>query len=209
MQRQRFSQKFSSTREAICYCNVSPQCVAATCRLLCTELKYLWTWGEGRYSRFQVTGMIKWGQKSKPKKSHADFPSHKNFQSNYTARTCGSYHESSDCFEYPKKSLIKSSHPKKYLLKFSYPNKIPKSKISNPKKSFDHPCHLKFGAPPPPSWVMDPPSPRWTLFLAYKRIDSINKVAVTLSNLLFFLLVKKFSNVVNLEIIFTWNPPGN
>ena len=43
------------------------------------------------YSEFQVTGMIEWGQKSKPKKnpepkfnlkkySHAEFPSHKSFQ---------------------------------------------------------------------------------------------------------------------------------
>ena len=61
----------------------------------------------------------------------------------YTARTHGNYQESSDCFEYPKKFLLKSSSPKKYLPKFSYPNKILKSKISNPKKSFDHPCHLK------------------------------------------------------------------
>ena len=46
-------------------------------------------------------------------------------------------HESSDCFEYPKKSLLKSSHPKKYL-----PNnivldqKIWELKISNPKDSW-------------------------------------------------------------------------
>ena len=33
------------------------------------------------------------------------------------------------------------------------PKKIPKSKISNPPKSFDYPCHLKSGvhpSPPPP-----------------------------------------------------------
>ena len=30
----------------------------------------------------------------------------------------------------------------------------PKSKIPNPKKSFDYPCHLKSGVPPPPP-------PRW------------------------------------------------
>ena len=56
--------------------------------------------GGGGYSGFQVTGMIEWGQKSKPKKtpwdsnktakkslhqnltpqkSHAEFPNHKNF----------------------------------------------------------------------------------------------------------------------------------
>ena len=36
----------------------------------------------------------------------------------------------SDCFEYPQKSLLKSSYPKKYLPKFSNPQKFPKSKIS-------------------------------------------------------------------------------
>ena len=38
LQRQRFSQKFSSTHEAICCCNVSPRHVAGTCRLVCTDL---------------------------------------------------------------------------------------------------------------------------------------------------------------------------
>ena len=80
-----------------------------------------------------------------PKKSHSDFPSHKNFQRNYVAMIRQNYHNSSDCFEYPKKSLLKSSYSKKYVPKFSYPNKILKSKISNPTKSFDHPCHLKSG----------------------------------------------------------------
>ena len=51
--------------------------------------------------------------------------------------------------ERPKKSVLKLSYPKKFLPKFSYPNKIPNSKISNPKKSFHHSCHLKFGDPPP------------------------------------------------------------
>ena len=32
---------------------------------------------------------------------------------------------------------------KKILAKIFLPKQIPKSKISNPKKSFDHPCHLK------------------------------------------------------------------
>ena len=103
----------------------------------------------------QVTGMIKWGQESNqnPKNSHADFPSHKNFQSNYTARICRKYHESSDCFEHPKKTLLKSSYSKKYMPKFSYPNKILQSKISNPTKSFDHSCQLKSGVSPPGSWT--------------------------------------------------------
>ena len=56
-----------------------------------------------------------------PKNSHAEFLSHKNFQRNYAAEIRGNYHESSDCFEYPKKSLLKSSHPKNNLPKFFYP----------------------------------------------------------------------------------------
>ena len=63
-----------------------------------------------------------------PKKSHAEFPSHKNFQRNYAVGVCGNYHESSDCFEYPNKSLLKSSYLNNntilYLLKFSYPLEI-------------------------------------------------------------------------------------
>ena len=85
--------------------------------------------GRGRYSRFQVTGMIEWGQKSNPKKSldqnltskqsHAEFPNHKISRGTTPPK-------SSDCFEYPKKSLLQSSYPKKYL---------PKMKLLLPKKS--------------------------------------------------------------------------
>ena len=150
--------------------------------------------GRGGIPDFKWQGWSNGGKNQNPKKSHADFPSHKNFQSNYTARTCGSYHESSDCFEYPKKSLIISSHPKKYLVKFSYPNKIPKSKISNPKKSFNHPCHLKFRAPPP--LLGHGPSISQVDTFCWSQ-DWLYKVAVTLSSLLiFFLIVKMFSNVV-------------
>ena len=44
----------------------------------------------------------------------------------------------------------KSNYQKKILAKISLPKKIPKSKILNLKKSFDHPGHLKSGVPPPP-----------------------------------------------------------
>ena len=40
------------------------------------------------------------------------------------------------------------SYPKKYLPKLSYPKKFPTSETSNPKQSFDHPCHLKSGVTP-------------------------------------------------------------
>ena len=36
---QRFSQKYSSTHEAICCCDVPSRHAAATCRLVCTDLK--------------------------------------------------------------------------------------------------------------------------------------------------------------------------
>jgi len=38
-----------------------------------------WAGGGGAYSGFHVSGMIEWGQKSTPKKSHANFPSLKYF----------------------------------------------------------------------------------------------------------------------------------
>ena len=57
-----------------------------------------------------------------------------------------------DCFQYPKKSLLKSNHPKS-TCQISNPPKILELKISNPhpppqKKSFDHPQHFKSGEPP-------------------------------------------------------------
>ena len=51
---------------------------------------------------------------------------------------CRNYHKSSDCFEHPQKSLLKSSYPKKLLAKIFLP----------PKKPFYHPCHFTFGVPP-------------------------------------------------------------
>ena len=42
------------------------------------------------------------------------------------------YHESSDCSEYPQKIPTYIKPPQNILAKFSYP-----------KKTFDHPCHLK------------------------------------------------------------------
>ena len=80
----------------------------------------------GGYSGFQVTGMIKWSQKSRPHKMYP-FP-HLIF------------------FNTPKKSLLKSSYPSQIFV----PKKIAESKISNPTKSFDHPRHLKSRVP---TWV--------------------------------------------------------
>ena len=73
--------------------------------------------------------MIEWGQKSKPKKipgpkfNPQKIPFWTSlvvlYSRNYAARIHRNYHKSSDCFEYPKKSLLKSSYPEK----FSHPKK--------------------------------------------------------------------------------------
>ena len=44
----------------------------------------------------------------------------------------GHYHESSDCFEYPKKPLNRATQ--RNTCQIFLPKKIPESKISNPKK---------------------------------------------------------------------------
>ena len=46
----------------------------------------------------------------------------------------------------PKNPNLNQATQKSTCQKFSYP----KSKLSNPKKSFEHPCHLKSGVHPPP-----------------------------------------------------------
>ena len=58
-------------------------------------------------------------------------------------------HKSSYRFEYPKEFLLNQATQKSTRQNFQ-PPKILKLKISNPKKSFDHPCHLKSRVPPPP-----------------------------------------------------------
>ena len=90
-----------------------------------------------------------------PNKFHAEFPSHKNqFHRNYAAEIRGNYQESPDCFEYPQKSLLKSSYPQKNTFQnILTPQKIRKQEISNLKKFFDHPCPLKSGVIfPLPPW---------------------------------------------------------
>ena len=96
------------------------------------------------------------GFKQNPKNSLTNFRragkdiTRKKTKGSQDTRVLPRYHESSDCFEYPNKSPLKSSHPKKYLPNFPTQNKIPESKISNPLKSFDHPRHLNSVVPPPP-----------------------------------------------------------
>ena len=84
----------------------------------------------GWYSGFQVTGMIEWGQNSKPKISNAEYLSSQNFQRNYAARIYGNYHEPSYCFEYPKKSLLNQATQKNSQIEDFKPPKILQSSLS-------------------------------------------------------------------------------
>ena len=98
----------------------------------------------GGYSGFQVTRMIEWGQKSKPKKK---IPGPKinppknpmpNFQNLKISRK-------QNRFGYTLLAGICASTTTNLQVVLNTP-KIP-AKLSHP-KNFDHPCHLKFRVPP-------------------------------------------------------------
>ena len=99
--------------------------------------------------------MIKWGQKSKPKKIH--WASHKTPKIPCRISEPLNFPESIKWFytkietsvsNTPQKSLFKSSYQENTCQNFPTP-KIPKSKISNTKKTFDHPFTWN-PLPPPP-----------------------------------------------------------
>ena len=127
--------------------------------------------GGAGYSRFQVTGMIEWGQKIKntkkslgiqtkatkipgpqfnAQKSPSRIPEPSQFPEELRGR------DKRELYHYimnlqivlnnQNNPFLNQGTPK-LLAKIFLPPKIPTSKISNPKKSFDHPCHLKSGVP--------------------------------------------------------------
>ena len=59
-----------------------------------------------------------------PKKCHAEFASHKNFQRNYAAGMTGNYLEYSNCFESPQKIPTSIKLPQTILAKIFLPPKI-------------------------------------------------------------------------------------
>ena len=69
---------------------------------------------------------------------------------NYAAGIHGHYHESSDHFEYPKKSILKSSHPKKYLPNL-HTQKNPGIENFKPKKILRSSPSLEVRSTPPGS----------------------------------------------------------
>ena len=144
--------------------------------------------GEGNYSRFQATGMIEWLLKSKPKKiprppknpipnlwalkisrKHLNDTTHV-----LAARILGQYYESSDFFEYPKKSLVlKTSHPNN-THKMFWPKKIPESKISNPKKILRSSPTLEIRSnPPPPRGGLKFPLICYYIWISYRMVIRI------------------------------------
>ena len=103
----------------------------------------------GGYSGFQVTGMIEWSQKSRPKKiSRASSKTQKNprlfvlYSQNYAARALPIL------FNTPKKSLLKSSYPKKYLPNFRT-QKNPGIENFKPKKILRSSPSLEIPSTPP------------------------------------------------------------
>ena len=67
---------------------------------------------------------------------------------NYAAGIHGHYHETSDHFEYPKKSILKSSHPKKYLPNL-HTQKNPRIENFKPKKILRSSPSLEVRSTPP------------------------------------------------------------
>ena len=121
---------------------------------------------QGRYSGFQVIDWLNEGKKQNPqksldqnltpKKSHAEFPSHKNFQkalNDFLAQNIETL-----VLNTPKNPYLNQATPppqkKRKLPNFPTLPKSRKLKISNPKNFFDHLCHLKSGVNP--CWVLRP-----------------------------------------------------
>ena len=114
--------------------------------------------GGGGTPDFKWQGWSNGGKKQNPKKSldqnltskqsHTQFPSHKHFQRNYAAQIFRLF------WITHKIPRLKLSHPQKIFLgsliakNENFPTqKSQNGKISNPPKSFNHPCHLKSGVP--------------------------------------------------------------
>ena len=102
----------------------------------------------GGYSGFQVIGMIKWGQKSKPKKIPGPKfnpplpPPKKNPMPNFlTVKTSRKHYD--------------VTRKKMQTLALSTP-KNPYLNQATPEKSFDHPCHVQFKVPPEVSQSSQP-----------------------------------------------------
>ena len=93
---------------------------------------------------FKWQGWSNGGKIQNPKKSHAEYLSSKNFQRNYAnyAGYTGTIMNLHIVLNTLKNPFLNQATQKNSCQNF-LPEKIPKLKISNPPKSFNHPCHLK------------------------------------------------------------------
>ena len=82
------------------------------------------------------------------------------------------------------------------------PQKIPESKISNPKKSFDHPCHLKSGFPHPHLYQGFGLKMVWTLPIGYGFRGNYGSVWTYLS-FQFQITIRKKEKYANSKWILT------
>ena len=95
------------------------------------------------------------GPKTNPKKSHAELPS--KFVCIYSQTRFASmiyyrdyYHESSDCFEYPKKSLLQIRPPKKNTCQILLPPKKFRNRNFQIHKILPSSPSLEIRSTPPP-----------------------------------------------------------
>ena len=94
-------------------------------------------------------------------------------------------------FLIPPKNPYSNQATQKNTFQIFVPKKIPESKISNPKKSFDHPRHLKSPVPPPPPPGQKPHLPvahayadDSQLYVSFKPNNEVNEsIAIVLMEL--------------------------
>ena len=122
---------------------------------LCTNVHSLPFWGTGRCSRFQVTGMVIRGQKTNPKQSLDQIltPKKCHTELTYTATDMGTTMNLQIVLNIQKNPYLNQVTQENtchwiFLPLPSPKKKNPRIKNFKPKKSFNHPCHLKPGAPP-------------------------------------------------------------
>ena len=128
----------------------------------------------GGYSRFQVTGMIEWSQKARPKKiPRASSKTQKKSlgQKNYAARALPIL------FNTSKKSLLKSSYPKKYLPSFRT-QKNPGIENFKPKTILRSSSSLEIPIPPLGSKVWHPARNTWIFFRVSLEQNSKNNIVI-------------------------------
>ena len=107
---------------------------------------------------------------------------------NYAAGIHGHYHESSDHFECPKKSILKSSHPKKYLPNL-HAQKNPGIENFKPKKILRSSPSLEVRSTPP---GVETPS---------LRSSSYNSIIIRSSNICLFHMLMFVTNFVSSVIV--------